>query len=154
MVRGSAPHTVVMGAGVIGIASAYYLDKDGHRVTVIDRQPGAAAETSYANAGLIAPGHALTWSSPRAPRILWKSLFQEGQALRLKLRADPRMWSWCLRFLKNCTAEASCRNTIRKLGLCVYSQEMLKALVAETKLDYHRQEGGILYLHRNPASLE
>src|SRR5260370_7880644 len=103
MARASAPHTVVMGAGVIGITSAYYLAKDGHRVTVIDRQPGAAAETSYANAGLIAPGHALTWSSPRAPRILWKSLFQEGQALRLNLPAHPPICPPSLPSLNNST---------------------------------------------------
>ncbi len=149
----SAPHTVVMGAGVIGVASAYYLAKEGHRVTVIDRQSAPAAETSFANAGLVAPGHALTWASPRAPKILWRSLFRDDQALRLKLSADPRMWAWCLRFLANCTSEASRRNTSRKLGLCVYSQASLQTLVAESGLQYDRQAGGLLYLHRNAASL-
>jgi D-amino-acid dehydrogenase len=146
-------HTVILGAGVIGVASAYYLAKEGHRVTVIDRQKEAAAETSFANAGLVAPGHALTWASPRAPKILWRSLFRDDQALRLKLSGDPRMWSWCLRFLANCTSAASRRNTTRKLGLCVYSQSALQSLVAATGLQYERQEGGLLYLHRNEASL-
>ncbi|MBV9521150.1 MAG: D-amino acid dehydrogenase [Alphaproteobacteria bacterium] len=147
-------HAVVLGAGVIGVACAYYLAKDGHRVTVIDRQQEPAAETSFANAGLIAPGHALTWASPRAPKILWRSLFSADQALRLKLRADPRMWAWCLAFLRNCNTESARINTTRKLGLCRYSQQALQALVAETKLEYERQEGGLLYLHRNEASLE
>ena len=79
------PHTVVLGAGVIGVACAWYLAKDGHRVTVIDRQAKPAAETSFANAGLVAPGHALTWASPRAPKILWRSLFRDDQALRLSI---------------------------------------------------------------------
>jgi len=153
MAAASAPHTIILGGGVIGVTSAYYLAKEGRRVTVIDRQPEAASETSFANAGLVAPGHALTWASPRAPKILWKSLFRDDQALRLKLRADPRMWAWCLRFLANCTETASRRNTRRKLGLCVYSQQALRSLVAETGLQYDRQEGGLLYLHRNAESL-
>jgi D-amino-acid dehydrogenase len=154
MVASDAPRTVIMGAGVIGVTNAYYLAKEGHQVTVIDRQPEAAAETSFANAGLVAPGHALTWASPRAPKILWRSLFRDDQALRLKLSADTRMWAWCLRFLANCTDTASRRNTTRKLALCLYSQASLKELVAATGLQYDRQEGGLLYLHRNEASLQ
>src|SRR5471032_3160624 len=153
MATAGVPHTVIMGAGVIGVTNAYYLAKEGHQVTVIDRQPVAAAETSFANAGLVAPGHALTWASPRAPKMLWRSLFRDDQALRLKPSADPRMWVWCLRFLANCTDTASRRNTTRKLGLCVYSQAALQELVAAAGLKYNRQEGGLLYLHRNAASL-
>jgi D-amino-acid dehydrogenase len=154
MSRSDQPHTVVLGAGVIGVTTAYYLAKAGHRVTVIDRQQTAAAETSFANAGLVAPGHALTWASPRAPKILLRSLFRDDQALRLKLRADPLMWAWCLRFLMNCTAEKSRLNTTRKLGLCVYSQKALQELTAATGLEYDRQAGGLLYVHRTAASLQ
>src|SRR5436305_5526586 len=114
MAASGAPRSVIMGAGVIGVTNAYYLAKEGHRVTVIERQPVAAGETSFANAGLVAPGHALTWASPRAPKILLKSLFRDDQALRLKLNADPAMWRWCWKFLQNCTAEKSRRNTVRK----------------------------------------
>jgi len=85
MAASGAPRTVIMGAGVIGVTNAYYLAKEGHQVTVIDRQPVAAAETSFANAGLVAPGHALTWASPRAPKILWRSLAQT-----YKIRAMPK----------------------------------------------------------------
>src|SRR5690349_8118974 len=137
-------HTVILGAGIVGVTTAWYLAKDGHRVTVIDRQKVAANETSFANAGLVAPGHALTWASPRAPKILWKSLFDEDQALRLKLRADPRMWLWCWRFLKNCNPEASRRNTVRKLKLCVYSQQRLQELAAETGIEYDGIRKGLL----------
>jgi D-amino-acid dehydrogenase len=144
---------VVLGAGVIGVATAWYLAEDGHEVTVIDRQPAAGNETSFANAGLIAPGHAYTWSSPRAPKILLKSLVRRDQALRLKLRADLRMWSWCLKFLRNCTAEKARANTLNKLRLCVYSQEALRALTEAARLDYHQRDGGLLYLYRDAASL-
>jgi D-amino-acid dehydrogenase len=143
---------VVMGAGVIGVTSAYYLAKSGHQVTVVDRQPVAANETSFANAGLVAPGHSYTWSSPRAPRILLKSLFRDDQALRLRLRADPRMWSWCLKFLANCTAEKARINTTRKVKLCRYSQQALNALVADTGVAYDGLKGGLLYLYRSPES--
>jgi D-amino-acid dehydrogenase len=146
--------TVVLGAGVVGVTTAWYLAKEGEEVVVVDRQPVAANETSFANAGLVAPGHALTWASPRAPKILLKSLFQEGQALRLKLNADPQMWRWCWKFLLNCNAEKSKRNTVRKLKLCVYSQQELQRIVAETGIEYDGIRKGLLYVYRDEASLE
>src|SRR5262249_28511908 len=100
----------VLGAGVVGVTTAYELARDGHEVVVIDRLPEAAGETSFANAGLIAPGHAYTWSSPRAPRILLKSLFDKSQALQFKPSLDPRLWSWSWKFLANCTAERARTN--------------------------------------------
>ena len=145
---------VVMGGGVIGVTAAYYLARDGHEVTVLDRQPQVANETSFANAGLIAPGHAYTWSSPKAPKILFRSLFRSDQALRLRLRADPRMWAWLLLFLRNCTAKRARINTIRKLRLCIYSQEALNELVDTTGVAYDRGTGGALYLFRRQASFE
>lgn len=145
---------LVMGSGVIGVTSAYFLAKEGHQVTVVDRHPGAANETSFANAGLVAPGHSYTWASPRAPRILLKSLFQEDQALRLRWRADPRLWSWCLRFLRNCTAERTRVNTTRKLRLCLYSQQVLHQVVADTGVAYDGRHGGLIYLYRDQASFD
>jgi D-amino-acid dehydrogenase len=145
---------VVLGAGVVGVTTAYQLAKDGHEVTVIDRQPIAANETSFGNAGMIAPGHSYTWASPKAPGILFRSLFQRDQALRLQLRADPQMWSWFFKFLRNCTAERARVNTLRKLKLCQYSQAVLKETVAETAIEYDRNTRGILYLYRDQASFE
>lgn len=141
-----------MGAGVIGVTSAYYLAKAGHQVTVVDRQALPANETSFANAGLVAPGHSYTWASPRAPKILLKSLFRDDQALRLHLRADPRMWSWCLKFLANCTSAKARLNTTRKVRFCLYSQAALHQLVAETKIAYDGLKGGLLYLYRSQES--
>ncbi len=80
---------VILGAGVIGVATAWYLAESGHEVTVVDRRDSVARETSFANAGLISPGHAYAWASPRAPWILLKSLYRSDTALRFHLRADP-----------------------------------------------------------------
>jgi D-amino-acid dehydrogenase len=145
---------VVMGGGVIGVTTAYYLARDGHEVTVLDRQPQAANETSFANAGLVAPGHAYTWASPRAPKILLKSLFRDDQAFKLRLRADPRMWSWLLLFLRQCTDERARRNTICKLRLCLYSQEALHEVVSATGVAYDAQTGGLLYFYRSQEGFE
>lgn len=146
--------TIILGGGIAGITAAYYLAKSGREVVVIDRQSGVARETSYANAGLVAPGHAYTWASPKAPKILLKSLFLPGQALRLKLRLDPSMWSWGLDFLKQCTAERAAVNTARKLRLCLYSQEKLKEITQKEGLLYDRIEGGLLYVYRDEPSFQ
>lgn len=145
---------VVLGAGVVGVTTAYELAKDGHEVTVIERLPESAGETSHANAGLIAPGHSYTWSSPRAPRILLKSLFDRSQALVFRPSLDPRLYSWSLKFLRNCTAERARANTKRKVRLCRYSQECLSGIVAETGIAYDGIGGGLLYLYRKPESFE
>jgi D-amino-acid dehydrogenase len=145
---------LVMGAGVIGVTTAYQLLKDGHEVVVVERRESAGEETSAGNAGLIAPGHAYAWASPAAPKILLKSLFREGQALRFRLRPDPRLWAWSLKFLRQCTAERARINTLRKHRLCLYSQELLHQVVAETAVTYDGLDGGLLYLYRDPAAFE
>jgi D-amino-acid dehydrogenase len=144
----------ILGGGVIGVTTAWYLANDGHEVTVIERRDGVARETSFANAGLIAPGHAYAWASPRAPMILLKSLFREDTALRFRLRADPRMWAWSLRFLANCTAARNRANTIVKVKLCNYSRAALIALRQETGIAYDEIARGALYLYRDPQHLQ
>jgi D-amino-acid dehydrogenase len=144
----------VLGAGVIGVTTAYELAKDGHDVVVIDRLPGPAEETSFANAGLVAPGHAYTWASPKAPKILLRSLYDASAALRFRPSLDPRLWWWSWLFLKNCTAEAAKTNTQRKVRLCIYAQSQLDRVLAETKIDHHRVQGGLMYLYRSDESFE
>ncbi len=144
----------VLGAGVIGITTAYELAKDGHDVTVVERLPEAAAETSFANAGLFSPGHAYTWASPKAPKILLQSLYKEGQALRFKPSLDPQLWLWSLQFLRNCTAERARINTKRKVRLCMYSQQRLQQVVADTAVPFHGLKGGLLYLYRSQTSFD
>ena len=145
---------VVLGGGVMGVTTAYYLAAEGHEVVVLDRQKAVGQETSFANAGLIAPGHVYAWASPRAPMILLKSLYRDDTALRFRLKADPRLWAWSLRFLANCTAARNRKNTLRKLSLCLYSQTMLKELSAEAKLDYDHTAAGLLYLYRDKAHFD
>ncbi|THJ33397.1 FAD-dependent oxidoreductase [Lampropedia aestuarii] len=146
--------TVVLGAGLAGMTTAWYLAAQGRAVTVVDRQALAASETSYANAGMIAPGHAYTWASPRAPGILWRSLRDDTQALLLKPRLDPTMWRWLWQFLRNCTAQKARYNTSRKLVLCRYSQAELRSLTQQLALEYELLSTGALYLYRDEALLK
>lgn len=145
---------VVLGAGVVGVTTAYQLQKDGHDVVIIDRQANAAAETSFANAGMIAPGHSFVWSSPKAPITLLKSLFLKDQALRFRLSADPRLYSWSLLFLKECTAAKARVNTLRKHKLATYSQQVLHQTLADERIDYDRNERGIVYFYRSQEGLD
>ncbi len=140
---------VVLGAGIVGVTTAYELASDGHEVVVIDRQDKAAMETSFSNAGMVSPGHAYTWASPRAPKILWQSLFRDDVALRLRLRFDPAMWSWCWRFLKECTSERAAINTAHKVRLCLYSQERFAEINRRVALDYDLRTQGAMYIYRD-----
>ena len=145
---------VVMGGGIVGVTTAHCLAADGHEVTVLERRDAVAQETSFANAGLMAPGHAYAWSSPRAPMTMLRSLYRDDQALRFKLRPDPRLWAWTWLFLRQCNAKSARINTLRKHRLCVYSQQVFKALTAETPLAFDGSEQGLLYLYRSQESFE
>ena len=144
---------LVLGSGIAGVTAAWWLLRDGHEVTVVDRQPAPARETSYANAGLVAPGHSFAWASPKVPKILLKSLWRDDQAFRFRLRPDPRMWAWSLRFLGQCTAERARVNTLRKHALCLYSQRLFRELVGDTGIEYDGRRGGLLYIYRTPETL-
>jgi D-amino-acid dehydrogenase len=144
---------LVLGAGIVGITTAYELNRDGHEVTVIDREAAPASFTSYSNAGLFAPGHAYAWSSPAAPKILLRSLWRGDQALRFKFTADPRFWKWMWRFWGECTAERAARNTVRKVKLCNYSLSVFHETVARSGVAYDGRTGGLLYLYRSEAAL-
>jgi D-amino-acid dehydrogenase len=143
-----AMRIIVMGAGVIGVTTAWELASDGHQVTLLDRQDEPAQETSFSNAGMVSPGHAYTWGSPRAPGILFRSLFRDDVALRLRLRADPAMWAWCWRFLKECTAERARINTTHKVRLCRYSLDRFDELASRLPIDYDCTRRGALYVYR------
>jgi D-amino-acid dehydrogenase len=147
-------HILVMGAGVVGVTAAWQLLEDGHEVTVIDRQSDAAAETSFANAGLVAPGHAFAWASPKAAKTLLKSLILKDQPLRFRFRPEPAFWRWSLQFVAQCTSERARRNTRIKHRLCRYSQQALQAVADATGIDYDGERRGILYLHRTQATLD
>ena len=145
---------VVLGGGVVGVTTAYQLQKDGHDVVLLERNNEVAAGTSWGNAGLIAPGHSFVWSSPKAPMILLKSLVLKDQALRFKFSADPRLYSWSWLFLMECTADKARRNTLLKHRLAAYSQSVLHEVIAEEAIDYDRNDRGIIYFHRSQEALD
>src|SRR5258707_11295422 len=117
---------LIMGGGVVGVTTAYQLQRDGHEVVLLERHTDVALDTSWGNAGMIAPGHSFVWSSPKAPWILLKSLVMKNQALRFKPSTDPRLWTWSLRFLAQCTQEKARINTLKKHRLAQYSQRVLQ----------------------------
>src|SRR5438270_11221634 len=116
---------LVLGGGVVGVTTAYFLAKAGHDVTILEEKDGLGLEASAGNAGIIAPGHSFAWASPRAPRMLLESLRGGETAIRLKLGSDPRLYAWGLRFLRECTPARARRNTLVKLRLCQYSQTVM-----------------------------
>jgi D-amino-acid dehydrogenase len=144
---------LVLGAGIAGVTTAYELNRDGHEVTVIDREELPASFTSYANAGLFAPGHSYAWSSPAAPGILLRSLWRNDQALRLKPKLDKHFLRWMARFLGECTAERAALNTSRKARLCNYSLSVFHETLKAVEVQYDGRKGGLLYLYRNEKAL-
>ena len=144
----------VLGAGVVGVTSAWYLAADGHEVTVIERQPLPAQETSFANGGQISVSHAEPWANPQAPWKALKWLGQEDAPLLWRLRADPAQWGWGLRFLRECTAERARANVgaIVRLGLA--SRTALQSLRRELALEYDQLERGILHFYTDSAEFE
>lgn len=145
---------IVLGGGVVGVTTAYQLQKDGHDVVLLEKNAQVADETSWGNAGMIAPGHSFVWSSPKAPMTLLKSLVLKDQALRFKLSADPRLYNWSWQFLMQCTAEKARRNTLLKHRLAAYSQAVLQEVIGAEDLAYDRNDRGILYFHRSQQALD
>lgn len=139
---------VVLGAGVIGVTSAWYLAKAGHEVTVIDRQPAAALETSFANAGEISPGYSSPWAAPGIPMKALKWMFMEHAPLIIQPRPDWARLSWMARMLMNCTSEAYAVNKSRMVRLAEYSRDCLMELRAETGISYDERMQGTLQLFR------
>ena len=146
--------TLVLGGGVVGVTTAYFLARAGHEVTIVEEKDAVGLEASAGNAGIIAPGHSFAWASPRAPRMLWESLRGSETAIRLRLTPDVRLYTWGLRFLRECTAARARRNTLIKLRLCQYSQSVMNDLVRAEQIEYHAIAKGALYLYRDGAELE
>jgi D-amino-acid dehydrogenase len=145
---------LVLGAGVVGVTSAWYLADAGHEVTVVDRQPGAGLETSFANGGQISVSQAEPWSNPGAPLKILKWLGDESAPLLYRPMASPRQWRWGLRFLIECLPARTRHNTVQILELAKYSGEQLKALRARTGVRYDHLEKGILQLYYDAREFE
>jgi D-amino-acid dehydrogenase len=145
---------VVLGAGLIGVATAWFLAEDGHEVVVVDRQPGPARETSFANGGQISVSHAEPWANPSTPLKVLKWLGREESPLLWRLRADAAQWAWGLRFLRECTPGRTRENIRAILALALDSRARLKALRRDLGLNYDCLERGILHYYTDAAEFE
>ena len=147
-------HIVILGSGVIGTTAAYYLAKSGHQVTVIDRQPGPALETSHGNAGEISPGYASPWAGPGVPLKAIKWMLMTHSPLVIRPMFDWKMWRWGLMMLRNCSEIRYRINKSRMVPIAEYSRDCMRALRAETGIQYDDRAQGTLQLFRTQQQLD
>ncbi|WP_407168986.1 D-amino acid dehydrogenase [Bradyrhizobium sp. ORS 111] len=145
---------LVLGSGVIGVTSAYYLARAGHEVTVIDRQPKPALETSFANAGEVSPGYSSPWAGPGVPVKAVKWLLMKHGPLVIRPKPDPVMWLWLLKMLRNCTSARYAVNKSRMIPIAEYSRDCLRGLRDEIGIRYDERARGTLQLFRYQAQLD
>jgi D-amino-acid dehydrogenase len=145
---------IVLGSGVIGVASAYYLAQQGATVTVLDRQSGPAEETSFGNAGQISPGYSTPWAAPGIPFKAVKWMFQHHAPLAINI--DGSMWqlNWMAQMLKNCNPNSYAINKERMTRVAEYSRDCLRELRKETGISYEHRSKGTLQVFRNEAQLD
>lgn len=147
-------HTIILGGGVIGVSTAYYLARLGVRVTVLDRQPGTALETSFANAGQISPGYSTPWAAPGIPLKALKWLFQRHAPLSISPDGSAFQLQWMAQMLANCRQAPYGVNKSRMVRLAEYSRDCLKVLRDELDVDYDAGQGGTLQLFRSHKQLD
>lgn len=145
---------IVLGAGVVGTTAAWYLHQKGYDVTVIDRQPNAGLETSFANGGQISVSHAEPWANPGAPVKVLKWLMKEDAPLLFRLRADALQWRWGMQFMRECSPARTRHNIIQMVNLGTYSRSSLQQLRAETGLHYDELTKGILHFYTSAKEFE
>ncbi len=145
---------LVLGSGLLGVSSAYYLSQLGHEVTVVDRQANPAAETSFANGGQISVSHAEPWANPSAPLKVLQWLGKEDAPLLFRIRADMRQWLWGLQFMRECTPARTRYNIAQIVRLGTYSRDMLQELRRSTGLHYDQRTQGILHFYTSQKEFE
>ena len=145
---------LVLGAGVVGTTAAWFLANDGHEVAVVDREPACANETSYANGGQISVSHAEPWANPAAPLKVLRWLFLSNAPLLFRPRLDPAQWTWCLRFLSECTPARTRRNIVQIVNLGLYSRSVLQELRRETGIEYDQLTRGILHFYTSQKEFD
>ncbi len=143
----------VLGAGIVGLTTAYQLVRRGHEVSIVDRQPGPALECSHANGGYIAISQAVPWSAPGVPAKTLLSMLQPDAPILLHAGQLPRMWRWGLEFLRASRAEVSWRNTLAVLRLALHSFEQLKRVRADAAIEYGPVMGGCLKLFSDARTM-
>ncbi|PSW22182.1 D-amino acid dehydrogenase [Photobacterium sanctipauli] len=145
---------IVLGSGVVGLTSAWYLKQAGHDVTVVERQPRSAEETSFANAGQISYGYSSPWAAPGIPLKAMKWLTQKHAPLKIKPSASPELYAWATKMLANCTNDRYQVNKARMLRIANYSRECLADLRQQQPLNYEGRQQGTLQVFRTEAQLE
>jgi D-amino-acid dehydrogenase len=143
---------LIVGCGLIGLTSAWFLRRRGHDVTVIDKAAGPGRETSYANGAMLTPSMAEPWNAPGIWRVLLASLGRSGSPVQLRLRAVPGMAGWGIRFLQNSTPARYERNTRSNLQLALFSLKVMDSLRQETGIEYDRAARGTLRMFRNAGA--
>lgn len=145
---------LVLGSGVIGVTTAWYLAAAGHEVEVVDRQSGPALETSFANAGEVSPGYSSPWAGPGIPVKAIKWLLMRHGPLVVRPKIDPAMWSWLIQMLRNCTSARYAVNKARMVPIAEYSRDCLRRLRQDTGIAYDERSQGTLQLFRKQAQLD
>lgn len=145
---------IVLGGGVIGISTAYYLARSGAEVTVLDRQEGPALETSFANAGQVSPGYSTPWAAPGIPLKAMKWMFQKHAPLAIRLDGSLFQLRWMAQMLRNCSPERYAVNKERMMRVAEYSRACLQQLRADTGIQYEQRTGGTLQVFRTQAQLD
>jgi D-amino-acid dehydrogenase len=145
---------LVLGSGVIGVTTAYYLAQAGHEVEVVERQSGPALETSFANAGEVSPGYSSPWAGPGIPVKAIKWLLMRHGPLVVRPKFDLAMWSWLLKMLRNCTSTRYAINKARMVPIAEYSRDSLRLLREQTGIAYDERSRGTLQLFRTQAQVD
>lgn len=145
---------IILGGGVIGVTSAWYLARLGHEVELIDRQDQTGMETSFANAGQVSPGYSTPWAAPGLPRKALGWMIGKHSPLVIRARLDPAMWRWMIQLLRNCNDEAYARNKGRMLRLAEYSRDCLGDLRVDTGITYDDRQRGLVQLFRKQSQLD
>ncbi len=145
---------IVLGAGLLGVTSAYFLRQQGHEVTVVDRQASPAAETSFANGGQISVSHAEPWANPSAPLKVLQWLGKEDAPLLFRIRADMRQWLWGLQFLRECTPARTRHNIEQIVRLGTYSRDTLQRLRRDIGIAYDERTQGILHFYTSQKEFD
>ena len=145
---------IILGAGIIGTSTAWHLLQLGHDVTVVDRQPDAALETSYANAAQISVSYCEPWANKHAPMKALKWMFDKEAPLLLRPHVDPQQWSWLTKFLAECNDRSFARNVQQIVALGAYSHTALKDVVAQTGIQFNRLERGIAHFFTSDEAVE
>ena len=145
---------LVLGAGVIGVTTAWYLAEEGHTVAIVDRREAPALETSFANGGQISAGHAEPWANPQAPAKILRWIWRDDAPLLFRLHLDPHQWMWGARFLAECLPARARDNIAQLVRLALYSRESLRELRASTGIAYDELTRGILLFYTERGAFE